>query len=256
MTQEKVNVNRVNWTVYEAMIRACFQDYTQSFNNMSEERRVVFNMTITSPTIKTYDVLLKQGKYKSVEEMEKLGIKNDDVIVKYLRVGKAFEKVKYSTPIAEQFKPGFVYQQLDVVNKVWEELQFAEGDIIPSVELDKDQIRVASVSREREITIYQQSMRLKDQKEVLNAKWWKRILYMDLLNTLMAKGVEYGEVLELMKRGEEEKAVLAKELGDNAKEVLEANKIVIRKEMPKPLSKGDKEYVEQIKKAKAKEEKK
>lgn len=248
---EKINVNQVNYRVYEALIVAVFADYENAFNRMNHDRKVKFSTTITPATLKTHDILKRQGK--TDEELKK--IKNENIEVRYLRVGKFFEKVSYHTPILEEFKPGFIYQQLNVVDKVWEELKFEEGDVMSEDLLDKDQIRVAKHSKEREVPIYQQSMRLKDAKEVLNDKWWKRILYLDLLNTLMAKGIEYGEALELIKRGEEEKAVLAKELGESAQQVLEANKIVIRKEMPKPLTEDDKKYKAAIDKARAKDKK-
>ena len=73
---------------------------------------------------------------------------------------------------------------------------------------------------------------------------------------MMAKGIEYGEVLGLVQRAEEEKAVLAKELGESAQQVLEANKIVIRKEMPKPLTKDDEAYKIQMGKLRDQELKK
>ena len=257
MTQEKnINVNQVNFSVYKALIKAVFDDYTNSFNNVNPERRVSFDVTLTPATVHTYDVLIRQGRYKTKEEMEKLNIKNDAIEVRYLRVGKHFNKVSYHTPILEEFKIGFRYQQLDIIGKVWEEVEFEEGDVMSEEMLDKDEIRVEKITREREIPIYQQSVMLKNSKEVLNDKWWKRILYLDLINTLMAKGVEYGEAIELIRRGEEEKAVLAKELGESAKQVLEANKIVIRKEMPKPLSEDDKQYKETMDKLRNEDKKK
>ena len=252
MTQDKeINVNQVNYGVYEALIKAVLGDYENAFNQQNPERKVKFNMTITSANINTHEVLKRQGK----TEEELKNIKNENIEVRYLRVGKFFEKISFHTPIIEEFKPGFVYQQLNVVDKVWEELRFEEGDIMSEDLLNKDQIRVAKHTKEKEIAIYQQSLRLKDAKEVLNDKWWKRILYLDLLNTLMAKGIEYGEALELIKRGEEEKAVLAKELGKNAQEVLDNNKIVIRSEMPKPLTEEELKYKAQMDKMRAQEEK-
>ena len=253
MTQEKkINVNQINYMVYETLIRACFADYTNSFNQVNPERRVVFNMTIVPATIKTHDVLKNQGM--SEEDIKKYD--NEKIEVRYLRVGKAFEKVKFHTPIIEEFKKDFIYQKVNVVDKVWEELKFEEGDTPPTQEvLDKGEIRVAVSSREKEIAIYQQSIRLKSKKEALNDKWWKRVLYLDLLNTLMAKGIEYGEVLELVKRGEQEKSVLAKELGDSAKDILAANNITIHKAMPAAMSKEDKAYADHVAKARAKEEK-
>ncbi len=248
----KINVNQVNYRVFEALIGACLKDYENAFNRLDPSRRVKFSTTISAATLKTHDVLKRQGK--TDKELE--NIKNENIEVRYLRVGKFFEKISYHTPIIEEFKTGFVYQQLDVVGKVWEKTIFEDNDIMSQDLLDKEQIRVEKVSKEREIPIYQQSMRLKDQKEILNDKWWKRILYLDLLNTLMAKGVEYGEALEFIKRAEEEKAVLAKELGESAAQVLEANKIVIRKEMPAPLTNEDKKYKEKIIKMRKKEEKK
>jgi hypothetical protein len=255
MTQEKeINVNQVNYGVYEAIIKACFADYQNSFNQMNPERQVVFNMTIMPMKLKAHDIMKKQKPDITDDELKKY--KNDEIEVRYLRVGKFFNRLSYHTPIREEFKPGFIYQQLNVVDETWEEEEFQEGDIISETLLEQNEIRVEKGTREKEITIYQQSMRLETQKEVLNDKWWKRILYMDLLNTLMAKGVEYGEALELIKRSEEEKAVLANELGESAKQVLEANKIVIRAEMPKPLSEGDKQYKAQMDIARDKENKK
>lgn len=255
MTQNNkpINVNQINYAVFESLIRACFADYTNSFNQQNPERRIAFNMTMTPATLSTHEVLKKQGK--SQEEINKY--KDEKIEVRYLRVGKAFEKVSFYTPIIEEFKIGFIYQKVDPVGKVWHELQYEDGDTPPTQDiLDSGDVRVAKVTREKEIAIYQQSIRLKDQKEVLNDKWWKRILFLDLLNTLMAKGIEYGEALELIRRGEEEKAVLANELGESAKQVLEANQIVIRKAMPEALSKEDKEYVQHIKKEQEKEKKK
>lgn len=242
--KDKVNINRVNYSVFKALITAVFADYSNSFNAANPDKRVTFRTTLTPADIETYDVLIRQGKFKTKEECEKANIRNDKVSVRYLRVGKSFERISYHPAILEQFVPGFIYQKFNVVEKGWEELKFEKGDTPPIQELldDETQIRIEKVAREQEIVIYQQSIMLKDDKEVLNDKWWKRILYLDLINTLMAKGVEYGEAIELIRRAEEEKSVLAKELGESAKQVLEANKIVIRSEMPKPLSKEDEKY--------------
>jgi len=250
--EKEINVNQVNYRVYESLIKACLNDYKNAFNQMNPERRVQFILTLHPAKLKSHDILKRQG----LSEQEIKKYKNEKIEVRYLRLGKFFERVSFYIPIIEEFKPGFVYQKLNIVNKVWEEVEFKQGDIINQELLDKEQIRVAKISKEKETPIYQQSIRLKTKQEVLNDKWWKRVLYLDLLNTLMAKGIEYGEVLELVRRGEEEKAVLAKELGESAKQVLEANKIVIRKDMPKKLSKEDKAYVEYIKKEKEKLKKK
>ena len=253
---KEINVNQVNYSVYRALAKAVFSDYENTFNGLNPTRRVGFNVTLTPATISMYDVLLKQGKYTSKEEMQKLGIKDEKMDVRYLRVGKFFEKISYHTPILEEFKVGFIYQQLDIIGKVWEELKFEEGDTITEDKITKGEVRVERRSREKEVVVYQQSIKLKSSKEILNDKWWKRILYLDLVNTLMAKGIEYGEVLGLVQRAEEEKAVLARELGESAKEVLEANKIVIRKEMPKPLTSDDEAYKREMGKLRAQEEKK
>lgn len=245
MAQDKeVNVNKVNYSVYQALAKAVFQDYSNSFNRMNPGRKVAFDVTLTPATVHTYDVLVRQGKFKDAQACKDANIKNDAIEVRYLRVGKHFEKITYHPAIMEEFKPGFIYQRFDVVDEVWDELQFEEGDTPPTQDIldDDTKVRVEKRIREREIPIYQQSIMLKNAKEVLNDKWWKRILYLDLINTLMAKGVEYGEALELIRRGEEEKAVLAKELGESAQQVLEANKIVIRKEMPQPLTEEDEKY--------------
>ena len=252
---EEINVNQVNYSVYRALAKAVFADYEATFNNLNPEKRVNFNVTLTPSIISMHDVLLKQGKYKTKEEMVKLGIKDEKMNIRYLRVGKYFERVSYHTPILEEFKIGFVYQQLDIIGKVWEELKFEEGDIMSEDLLKKGEIRVEKRSREKEVVIYQQSIKLKDAKEVLKDKWWKRILYLDLVNTLMAKGIEYGEVIGLVQRQEEEKAVLARELGESAKEVLEANKIVIRKEMPAPLTPEDEAYKREMGKLREQERK-
>lgn len=254
---KEYNINKVDPQLLLVLIEAVFRDYSAGFNNLNPTKKVGFNTTLTPAKISIYDVLIRQGKAKTKEELEKQGVEDKTLEVRYLRVSKYFENIKFIPPLIEQFKPGFIYQKLDPVNKSWEEVMFEEGDTPPTQEdIDETRVRVAQKARQQGTPIYQQSITLKDQKEVLNDRWWKRILYLDLINTLMAKGIEYGEVLGLMKRGEEEKAVLARELGDNAKEVLEANKIVIRKEMPKPLSPEDKEYVEHIKKEKAKLKKK
>ena len=246
---DKVNINRVNYSVFKALIAAVFADYSNSFNAANPDRKVTFRTTLTPADVQTYDVLIRQGKYKTKEECEKANIKNEKIAVRYLRVGKSFERISYHPAITEQFVPGFIYQKFNVVEKGWEELRFEKGDTPPIQELleDETQIRIEKVAREQEIVIYQQSIMLKDDKEVLNDKWWKRILYTDLINTLMAKGIEYGEALELIRRGEEEKSVLANELGESAKQILEANKIVIRSELPKPLSKEDEQYKTQMK---------
>lgn len=253
---KEININQVNYAVYRAIIVAVFNDYENTFNNVNPTRRVAFNTTLTNATLSMYKVLLKQGKYKSEAEMKKLGIKDEKMEVRYLRVGKYFEKVSYTIPILEEFKPGFIYQELDIIGKVWNEMEFEVGDTMTEDKITNEQVRVERRSREQEVTIYQQSIRLKTAKEVLNDKWWKRILYLDLLNTMMAKGIEYGEVLGLVQRAEEEKAVLAKELGESAQQVLEANKIVIRKEMPKPLTKEDEAYKKQMGKLRDQELKK
>ena len=258
MSQEKeININKVNYNVYRELVKAVFQDYSNSFGAKNLGRKIGFNVTITPSTIHTYDVLLRQGKYKTKEEMEKAGIIDDSMEVRYLRVGKYFEKISYQPAIMEEFKPGFIYQRFDVVDEVWDELRFEEGDTPPTKDVldDETKVRVEKVSREKEVVIYQQSLMLKNTKEILNDKWWKRILYLDLINTLMAKGIEYGEAIELIRRGEEEKAVLAKELGESAQQVLDANKIVIRKEMPKPLSKEDEKYKAQMTKMRKNDDK-
>ena len=252
---KKIDINKVDPEILLTLINGVFEDYSNSFNELNNGKAVGFHTTLTPNKVKVHDVLVKQGKYTK-EELEKSEIPNDEVEVRYLRVGKYFDTITYKTPILEEFKDGFIYQKLDVVNKVWEEMSFDIGDTVTQEELDNETIRKEHRVRSVEVPIYQQTIRLKDQKEVLNDKWWKRILYLDLLNTLMAKGIEYGEVLGLLKRGEEEKAVLAKELGANAKEVLENNKIVIRSEMPKPLEGDDKAYAEYIAKEKAKLDKK
>lgn len=248
-----ININQVNYSVYQSLIASVFEDYQNTFNAINPTRRVGFSTTLTNSTLNLYDVLLKQGKYNSKEEIEKAGIKNDKMEVRYLRVGKYFEKLSYTTPILEEFKIGFRFQQLDIVGKSWEEVEFEEGDTMSEEKINKNEVRVERRIKEPEVPIYQQSLKLKNQKEVLNDKYWKRVLYLDLLNTLMAKGIEYGEVLGLIQKSEEEKAVLAKELGDNAMEVLKNNNIVIRKDMPAPLTKEDKAYVEHVKKAKHKD---
>lgn len=245
MEEKAININQVNYSVYKTLIAVVFEDYKNTFNNLNPTRKVDFNVTLTDAVMSMHDVLLKQGKYESKAEMVKLGIEDSKMQVRYLRVGKIFEKLSYFTPILEEFKPGFIYQELNVVDKTWEECQFEVGDVMTDEKL-KDSIRVEKRVREREVPIYQQSIRLKTDKEVLNVKYWKRVLYLDLLNTLMAKGIEYGEVLGVMQNLQEEKAVLSKELGKSAKEVLDNNKIVIVKEMPKPLTEGDKEYKAQM----------
>ena len=252
---KNIDINKVDPEILLALINGVFKDYSKSFNELNNGKAVGFNTTLTPNKIKVHDVLLKQGKHTK-EELEESNIANDEIEVRYLRVGKYFDTITYKTPILEEFKDGFIYQKLDAVNKVWEELSFEIGDIVTQEELDKETIRRVHRVRSVEVPIYQLTIRLQNQKEVLNDKWWKRILYLDLLNTLLAKGIEYGEVLGLLKRGEEEKAMLAKELGANAKEVLDNNKIVIRSEIPKPLEGDDKAYAEYIAKEKAKLNKK
>ncbi len=258
MAQEKnINVNKVNYSVYKALISAVFTDYSNSFHAANPDKAVLFTTTLTPTTVSTYDVLIRQGKFKTKEDCQKANIKDEKIEVRYLRVGKHFELLSYHPAIMEQFVDGFLYQKFDVVEEAWQQLKFEPGDTPPTQDLldDETKIRVEKITKQREIPIYQQSVMLKDAKEVLNDKWWKRILYLDLLNTLMAKGIEYGEAVELIKRGEEEKAMLAKELGESAQKILIDNNIVIRKAMPKALTKEDEQYKAQMNVARDKDKK-
>jgi hypothetical protein len=250
------------------LIKLGLSTYKEGFEEANPDIKLDFQMPIANMTVnprKAAKRVLDKNPEISKEDKEAILKKQEDkdVDIAYLRLEKIVTSTYRGHILEKDWVIGLKYFKYNKATDEWFEEVVGENEDVPEDVEDEEKYQMLRTKRDKNL-LFHTSYEYKNEKEKKKKYDYipKQFLYLNVIQRLMLAGIEYAEAMESYNRQKQMEEKIAQEV-QKEKESMDKMQSKVTKpdysiqkvssmRNEEPLNKEDKDYVEWVKKERAK----